>query len=476
VRELIGILVANLVLAGAGTGVLLALGERPRGRIDSALFCGLAVMTGVAVVMTLQVFLLIAGTGHVGFKSGTLISVLVLGLGAAIGIRREGPVRWRPRAPKIPPLRQLMTPGWVLSALAGAGLLVLLVAAGRYYTVSPAATFDDFAIWSKKALVLYHYGALPTDFALGSAYTPMHQEYPMLFPALESFVMHAMGGPDTRMIHLESLALLIAFAAAAAYMLRTRGPALAALPLLGLVLVAPAFHDQLATGYADLPTSFFVGLGVMAVGLWLEERRPALLVLAALMLGAAAQMKLEALMAAVIAFGVLFVLLTARRQWPLIKEAALALAGMLAMIAPWNVWVRAHPEIESFFHPSRGLDPSYLNTHWDLPGEALELIGRSITHPDFLMLAPIALAVTIISLAARRGVTVGAFYLVTAVGLTAGLVWIYWVDPTTWSPNRVVDMITFVGIVGALHLLAMIGREPEDAQTSSGTRKTATSD
>jgi hypothetical protein len=460
-RVAIGFLAANALLLIAGTGVLLGIGVlRLRLRAIAAA-AGLSFIVGLALVMLLGICMLVVGI-PVRFLTLAAICLVLGGWGLLAATRREDWRGFRTIAPKLT-LRprawnwRTASPVNLTFAVVLLALAVFIGVAVSYYKVAPAATFDDFAIWSKKALALYYFDDLNPAFFINSTYLPMHQEYPILLPLLEAFVFRAMGRPDTQLIHVEFLVFFVAFLGALAYLTYRESRHFLWVPVLVAVAVAPFVHVQLVTGYADIPMSCFVAVGMLSLALWLEQGERWQLGLAVILFAAAGSTKFEGLIAAAVAFGAAGAIVILQRRWQALAAAGVGVAALAVLLLPWRLWVIAHPAIQSFFHPSRGFDPHYLSSHSELPGEALKLISANIADTaQSFYIVPIALAFVVFALLARRARVPALFYLAVSLLLLAALVWIYWVDPTTWSPNRVADSVILIAVSAILHLSSRV--------------------
>ena len=451
-RTVVGFVAANALLTAAGTGVLLALGVvRPRLR---ELFAagGLAFLCGVSAIMVLGILGLVLGV-PLRF-SIYAVACLVLAVGGLLLSRWREPLNGTPIDAVLAdePLPKPTRLSRLLGGAALAGLAGLLALSARYYAVLPADAWDEFAMWSKKAVFLFHYDALDPTFFAGAPYQHMHQAYPILLPVLEAFIFRAMGTANTRLIHLEFLVLLVAFLWALWFLVRRRGPLPSWAPLLLGVAASPWIFDQLFTGYADMPLTFLLGVGVLCVGLWLEHPRPARLVLGTLLLGGAANTKMEGLVAGAIVLALAGLLSLAWRRRRQVAHAALALVGFAATILPWRLWI-ASQDVQVYLDVRRGLDPSFL---WESRENALAaaaIMGDQLANEARLsFMVPAALALIVLCLVTGVQRRLAAFYLMAGLMQSAFLIWVYWVEPSSWSPLRTIDTVAIFALVGFLQL------------------------
>jgi hypothetical protein len=495
VRPALGFILANLLMAGAGAGVLLGLGVvRLRAR-ELAAAGGLALITGMATLVLLEIILLVLGF-EVPFRLGAALCVVLGLIGLAVALRRgpaqpdrhEGPglatlvARVRDGAGRPGPQRAEHGGGWrarhrarmegvhrvlgrdtdvllirVALFVSGVVLVIFVVQAFRAYTLAPTVTFDEFAIWSKKALVLFNYPGLHESFFANPAFNAIHLEYPIFLPALEAFVYRGIGEPDTSLMHGQLLLLFAAFAWALAWLVGRERRNLYWIPILIAVAVSPFVHVQQSTGLADITMASFGALGVLGIAQWLDRGDRGLLVLGALFLAASVNTKFEGLLTAVFAFAVAgIVVLVDRRPQRLIPLVG---TGLLfsALVLPWRIWVAARPQIESFFNFRDGLSPSFLWEQRVRVGQAIDVFDQAIVDPNRLSyLVPLAGAMIVIAIATGVDRRLAVYYLSVALGIVAGVVWIYWVNPASFSPDRIISATAMVAVVALLHLGARI--------------------
>jgi hypothetical protein len=548
--EILGLIVANGLLLLAGAGVLVGLRVVPLRPWDLLAAAGLALITGIAVVMLVLIVLLVLGL-NARFALGAGVSVLIAAAGFAVAVRDERGRRGDPADTAIenddaraddeavaprgalaagpapatngadvagvdgdaagdapPPPARPARPPVVRRVLAGANrvmgrdvdtILIRTVAAGVAllvavylvrlwwaYTDSPVANFDEFAIWSKKALALYYLDGLDPLFFANAAYNPIHLEYPLLLPLLEAFIFRAIGEPASGMGHGELLILFVAFVWAVAYLVGRERRNLLFLPVLLALAVSPFVQQQQPSGLGDITTACFAALGMLCFAQWLERdegdehrgrggRLIGAPLLGAIFLAAASSTKIEGLMLSIIAFAVLggAVLLSRRAD----RLASIVIAGVLfcVLVLPWRIWVSAHPAIDTFFDFGKALNPSYLyHTASRVPIAWHQLEPQLADAKGLMFLFAAAIAMAVVAIVMNVDRRLALFYTLTVAGVLAGIIWIFWVDPATWSPNRVISIPAMVEIVGLLHLgarasaLGAVAADVEDATAIAG--------
>jgi hypothetical protein len=472
-RPILGLIVANLLFAGAGAGVLVGLGIVRLSVRDLLAAGGLALVTGVAAAMVAQIILLVLGL-DVHFITGAVVCILIAVAGVAFGIKR-GDRGTRTALPpendaplddaKLadPPRGRLArraggaaesAAGRVLALVAAAFVLVFLYRSVQAYDQAPVANFDEFAIWSKKAFALYYLGGLDPSFFANASLNPIHLEYPILLPAFEAFLFRGMGRLDVGLVHVELLILLVAIVWALGWMVARERRNWLWLPVLVALFVSPFAQVQQLSGLADLTMASFAALGVLAVAQWLERDDRGLLLLGALFLGAAANTKVEGLLTAALALGLALVLvLVGRGGRGRVLSVVLAGVVVLALALPWQIWVKAHPDIQTFFDYGQALSPSYMLPRLNLVPTAWRLLDPAFAEPSsVLFLVPIGFAMAILAIATGVDRMLALFYLLLSVGVVVVIVWIFVAQPGTWSAGRVISVPAMVAVAALLHL------------------------
>jgi hypothetical protein len=447
---------ADLLLAGAGFGVLLALGLRPSGGVSALGAVGLAYLAGTAIVPLALTILLVLGVpfGLPVFFAVVFACVLVGAWRAALSI---GP-------PQLPEPR-----GWLRAWRAWTPATWLIgffaVALGGFAVVgflnaieSPMYDGDAWTIWARKAQVLFVHSSLWGPFFENPAYAFTHLDYPLQLPIWEAIHLRAAGSQDTQPLLGHVWLLLVAFVWAVAYLLHVHGrvqPFVWA-PLLLLVFTAPAVWQQ-ASGSADLPLAMFVCLGAISLALWLNGGDVRLLALATLMLAAAANTKNEGMATVVavlaVAAGVVLVCRLDRRAF-LIAAGVVVGVGVL----PWRIWLATHG-IEGDIPVSSGVDPGYLIDRIERVRPSIDGINAQLADQSrWVYLVPLAALAIVASLVSGLARRVATFYLGVLLVIWAIFVWSYWISPydLNWhlatSASRVVSVIVLVCVAAVLHL------------------------
>lgn len=484
-RADLGPYLVDLVFAGTGLAVLLALGLtdlRPA-RLLAAL--GLGYLTGVAVVCIPMLWLLQAGVTASIPLFLVIAAVATIASAAVVVVRlKRGRARLELRRPR------LRRPRWNAD---GVVIALFVVVAGAFLAVGYAYARvvlldapDAWAIWTFKAVALTETSGFPSQFLAAPQYATIHPEYPLLLPLFESLHFRAAGTNDTQALHAWIWLLLCGWVWGTAYVAsRVARPAVWA-PVLLLAIAGSGLYNGTLTAYADLPVAFFLGTGTLLVGLWVADRRPAELALGALLLAAAASIKNEGMMGAFVVVAAAVIVVAFGRRWADLRALGLAAAGLLAVVLPWRIWVGAN-DIYSAIDFGQAVKPGYVADRLDHFWPAVKRIATEVTAPGaWNYLVPIALAAVLIAYLAGRPRRVASFYLLSGAGFYAALVWNYIVnregesatDPTgqferllTSTASRVVSGLVLICAAAAIHLAGRLS--VEDDATSAGRLRAA---
>jgi dolichyl-phosphate-mannose-protein mannosyltransferase len=413
IEDVLGLLagLAGLVPLGAGLLLLTGLWSEFRG----ILRVGLAVFAGMAGATVLLPPLVYAGLAPA--------VPLVLSLGAvalAGGIALE---RRRNRADGAP-----NSPGLGLELVPAAFIALPLAVLAGSAVLKPDGAFDAFTNWGLKAKLLYFSGSGLIDhrifdpmFATDSLGPPVERVYPIGLPALESYFIHAMGGPDFRVLHLLFVAFLAGLALVSVAFLRPYvGPwALAAGA--SIVLWMPAARDQAASENADAPMACLWVAAVLLVGLWFVREQSRWLALAAVFAAAAVATKREGAIYTAILLGLALLAVLLDRRRDRVKPVVFTALFVGATAAPWRIFVGAH---ELTGHDV-SVSPSRIAAHRD----ELPLITRELSHlladRIFLGVVPAAAAAAVLLIALNRDRRLAAAFLVLVAAVLLTLVVVY---------------------------------------------------
>jgi 4-amino-4-deoxy-L-arabinose transferase-like glycosyltransferase len=226
------------------------------------------------------------------------------------------------------------------------------------------------------------------------------------------------------------------------------------------------FHDQLLTGYADVPLGLMAAPGVLCLGLWLRELDWRWLALGSLLLAAAASVKNEGVLLVVAVFIAAAIVLAVGREWRPLSRLGLGFVGVALALAPWRIWIAAH-DITSNLPISKGLDPSYLSERSGRVGPTLKALLPMLESGGLSYVIPLALTLVVLGVATPGLRRVAAFYLLAGLGTVASVVWAFVItaDALDWqiatAGSRVVMGVAFVCVAALLQVGGLLDHSTE---------------
>ncbi|HEV7641487.1 MAG TPA: hypothetical protein VGO39_11520 [Gaiellaceae bacterium] len=424
--ELTSLLIVNAAYLAVGAAFFVVLGWVTRDR-GTWYRLGAAFPIGVIVLVVPASYVALAGIPV--SLTASVVGALILA-GAAVRARV-----WRGLGVRLVPRRPTVSAEGVAGALLGLVLAALLLYSARTFATRPFVEWDSWVVWMSKARLLYEAPSAAPE-ALRSGHYGQ-SPYPLGLPTIEALAFSAMGKFDGTLLGVQFLLLAASFPVALWALLRDHARtwmiALVSLVAMG----APQLLFQLLTRYADVPLGIFVGLGLAAGASWILSARDErwLLGCFALFLGMAGITKNEGLLFSVAGGVALLVATLSQRDRSRLRDAALAVGAMLAVILPWRVYCSVHGLSTPDYDLARLADPTYLRAHSDrLWPAATELWHQAtIVHSWGLLPWVILLALLAGVLAARgRVVAFALLWLVLAAG---GLLATYWVSTLPLDSN-----------------------------------------
>jgi 4-amino-4-deoxy-L-arabinose transferase-like glycosyltransferase len=428
IADAVLLLLVNVLFLAAGAGVTGLAGwwQGWRGLAGSI---GIAYLTGVAAFGVVAQLLYVLG---LSLSRPQVVAVCgVLALGAARGLRVPG-------GPSLP-----RPPAWVLI---GPAAFLALLALDLWH--QPLWGYDTWTFWTPRAYALYALDGLDTGWftsfdMLGGA----RRDYPLLLPAVEAAGFR-FTGYEPRLLDLQSWLFLVGFAATIVQVSARRGRTIVLAAAVLMLVAAPSTAAQLAGAEADIPLAVLVAAtGVCAV-LWLESRKPALLLVATVLATGAVATKIEG----PIFVGAIFVALAVCVWRESRRDALLALGALVAAAAagalPWRIWVVVHGGAPAGEAPS--LAPSSLLDHVGyVPHAGAYLVYKLLDPFAWLLIVPLWLVVAWAAWRTGRRMLV-VFALLTIGIACTGIVISYWSTPLDLSEHlarsarRVVTSIVFL--------------------------------
>jgi hypothetical protein len=457
-REVLGLVALNALFLGTGIALLAGLGL-VRAPAEALRFAGLALVAGWAAVGIAASFALLTGAA-LSVLQAVLLAVLVALAGGLTASRVPG----RAAAGARPSTRG------AANALAVAGAAVLLVyleALFRRARVAEPSAWDTWAFWLPKAKSIVYFDGLDTE--VGGFTSFANPDYPPLKPAADAIALRFVGDVDAGALVVQHWVLTAAFFAALAALLAPRVRPAILWPSLAVLAVLPNFGALVGSLLADEPLAQLLALAGVCGGLWLLDRDARLVALAALFIAAAALVKNEGLMLALL-LAVLLAAVTRFRPW---RELAALAAAPVAAVIPWRLWMDANGVPESpALRLGDLLDPGYLARRGDRLGTALqELPPFLLSFDRWLLTVPLALALALVLV--RRRPELSAYAIGTVVLGFLGFATVYWASsyPLDWyidtSAERVVSSLAVFAAALVPLLVAEAFEQGRDRATAS---------
>lgn len=243
----VGIVAVHVALMAAGFGVLQLTGQLHDPSPARLVFAGgLAYLAGVASVFTVMVTLLVIGMG----VSLVLFAVvcLVLAAPALLAVGRRKTWAGRFRRPTVERVRATRPETWATGAILAA-LAWIGVIGARAVAYAPLTEYDNWLIWTRKAVLLSSHPRFPDLFLSTRVESGGHWDYPILLPLLQAMQFRGAGVVVPERAHLAAWIILFMAIWAAGYLVRrTTRPIVWAAVGGGVVLLE---LSQVATGLAD---------------------------------------------------------------------------------------------------------------------------------------------------------------------------------------------------------------------------------
>ena len=434
IADAFGLLAFNACLLAAGVGVTRAAGWRTT---PGAL--GLAYLAGAAAYGVAAQLLLVLGAPLRLWQVVAVCAVL-----ACCGLV--------PRARAALPAWPRPSSRLELALACAAAAMLVALAVDLWF--QPLWAYDSWTFWTPKARALVELHGLDARWFTQSDL--LNRDYPLLLPALEAGGVR-FTGIETKLLDLQSWLFLVAFAAAFLQLVGDRASRLVTWTVLAMICLAPTVAAQLAYAEADIPLAAFFACAGLAAYVWLKDREPRTLVLAALLGAGTVATKAEGLIFVLALFASLAV--ASRRIEPLVA----GLVALAAGLVPWRLWMHAH-DVENQSSFGRVVDVSFMAHHAArLPHAAAYVVARALDPTAWLLIVPLAAVAFVLAL--RAGQRAGPLLVAATVALSfAGLVLAYWTTPLDFdyhlatSARRVISgLVLFLAAVTPL-----LAREASD--------------
>jgi hypothetical protein len=456
----------NALFVVAGAGMLAPFVRLARTR-DLVSISGVAFVTGTSLSLTMLSLLTLVGV-HPTADWCIAVTFALGAAGLVVHARRR-------RADELARARSTGFAAIAVSAFAAAGLAVvsalLIVAAFR----SSPWLDDTWFRWLPRGLQVQRLGADAHVLAAGHGYYGYAEgSYPLWWSILIALSVGTTGSVNLHAVCGELALFSIATVVAVARMLWGRVDPALLWPSLLLLVAAPQFENQTQSGGADLVVAGYVALFVVAAWLWVEERRPLWVALAFVFGVGAVQVKKEGISHIVLCAVVLTVY-----AWLHDRRSATALgalsAGALVTIVPWRAWAAAHGASDRFGYSGATHPVALFHKLHRIDGAASDLGHRLADPRQWLLLVPVACALSVVAAIRRRHVGWLAPSLLLALEF-AFLVGVYWVGPfelSSWlatSADRAVDPMPLIAGVALAPLAQAALARPRADETSLSTQ------
>jgi hypothetical protein len=299
------------------------------------------------------------------------------------------------------PQRAALALAFSLTRLVMTLLLLLLLGVQIAYVTLLAVTrplfiWDSWVTWGMKARAIFLAGGISPAVYADPARAVTHLDYPLLLPLIEAWLFRWLGAPDDRLVGWVSVFFylsLIGLCYAAAR--RWGADRLWALAVATAVAVMPHIAGLSATVFADVPLALYLATAAVYLVAWLEEGKPATLVIAALAAGLLPWTKREGwLLFGLLCLAVLWIGRQSGgrqsggrhsgRAW--LTVAALGLSAC-CLAAPWWLFVARHHIANTDFLP---LTPATFLANLDRLPTVAWLAGKNLLSSEWSFAWPLA--------------------------------------------------------------------------------------
>jgi hypothetical protein len=315
--------------------------------------------------------------------------------------------------------------------------------------VRPMLEWDSWAIWAPKAHYLTVLGTADSGVFANRAYELIHLDYPILQPTIQALSMR--GGWDPGMAHLQLVVLVGAALWAVLGLCHGRIPL--EVPSLAMLFLAfqPWFVNGALSGYADIPVAVVSACALLALLRFALDGDRRVLAVGAIFAGGAGLIKNEGTLFVLAAFVAVAVAIMVARRPRELRPLAAALAGAIAIWAPWRLYVTLHNIQSTDYRLGSAFKPSFLRDQFGRVDPATSAVWGQIEPHSLLAPATLFLVGLAAALLARR-FALSIALAVWCVLSFAGLIVIYWISVVgiDWQITTSVDRVTNTLLVGGI--------------------------
>jgi hypothetical protein len=164
----------------------------------------------------------------------------------------------------------------------------------------PTYQFDSRAIWMYKAKIIFEERTIFSDAVLDQSRNHPHPQYPLLLPIAAGWTFANLEKPDDRLVRALFLLFFIGLMVATYELQRLKSTVAASASASFALLIIPFIYSGTragpSSGYADLTLSFYITSSVLAMALWLREKKYVYFVIGSILAATAAMVKNEGLL------------------------------------------------------------------------------------------------------------------------------------------------------------------------------------
>jgi hypothetical protein len=456
-RLVIGLVLFHLLAAAPGMALLHALGLVRLRPWPLAAAAGPAVLLGLIVTGIPLIVLAVLGV-PVNTITALIVVVVATLVFAALGRRTRDRLAPLPAA-GVPRFAERPIEWLVL----GGAALYFLIGARAFMNLD--TLWDDANIWSLRALGLFHFEGFVDGISRNPELSGVHLDYPILQPLIEANFFHAIGAVDLRLWHAELWLLLTLVIWTLAWLLAPLGRRWLWTVVLGTLALSAIPVSNITLGDADLLMAGMVGCATLCFGIWLERGSRAHIILGAIFLAGAANVKNEGLVFGVALAVALCAAAAFVRRPGRLRDLALSAAIVVIAALPWQLWVigndAATRATESPWQAIQ--DPGRLVDRLDYLWRGLgQVISQLMNTAEWNLLIPAFLVAAVAFLWTGLRRPVAAFYLGAGVLAYLSVAYVYWVTPFSdlggfeqRTGDRIVLGVVLIAGAGLAHLLEL---------------------
>lgn len=200
--------------------------------------------------------------------------------------------------------------------------LILGISFGIVYAffltlIKPIEAYDAIAIYGLKSKIFYFSKAIPSNFFVNFRDFVPHTEYPLLIPLAETYIYIMLGSLNDLLVKVVFPIYYLGILAISYLIMRKLCSRKKSLLLLFFLSTIPIMRDHTATGYADIPFTFYYSASFFYLFLWMRRKNTSYLTLSFILSALGLWAKQEGLLLWLvnIAVSVAYILIDNRRRF-----------------------------------------------------------------------------------------------------------------------------------------------------------------